>query len=199
MSGSLLKFQRTVKIGNHYYPFVKIGNQQWTTEHLDFVFDGLNIGDSSVDSTKCQAWYYDNDETTYGWNGQRRGLLYSGYTLVWMINHYDILFPEGWRIPSVADYNTLINFVGDTSTLNFPGGEDYDSWSGTNTKHFNCKPTGWCQAPYFYDKNGVGLVWTTDIYSSDLYYGKYFYPSTVGQNPHYLNRGGAIRLVKDIT
>lgn len=186
-----------VVIGGRKYPFVRIGDKIWITEHLDFIFDGLSIGDGSLDSTKKQAWYYDNNESLYGWSAQRRGLLYSGYTMVYMVNNAATLFPHGWRIPSVADYNDLISRES-AQSLNFQGGPDYGSWSGTNTSGFNCKPTGWCSPPFFYDKNGVGLLWTTDSFNSDLYYGKYFYPNSVGQYPHYLTRGGAIRLVKDV-
>ena len=186
-----------VVIGGRKYPFVRIGDRIWITENLDFIFDGLFIGDNYNDTNRNQAWYYQNNESLYGWDAQRRGLLYSGYTMEYMMNHADSLFPPGWRIPSVTDYNDLIKRHS-RNELCFQGGPDYGSWSGTNTSGFNCKPSGTSYGYYnFSEINSLSLQWTSTKWDTGFYYGKYFTLSSIDQYNHFQYRTGSIRLVKD--
>ena len=61
----------TVTIGGRAYPTVKIGNQIWMAENLDWKFEvnGIQIPIGGGSVTTPAAWYLDNDEHTYGWNG----------------------------------------------------------------------------------------------------------------------------------
>jgi hypothetical protein len=58
MSGYLLKFKKrySVKIGGRKYPVVKIGNQLWMAENLDWKFNGCDIAPAGSPSTPS-AWY----------------------------------------------------------------------------------------------------------------------------------------------
>jgi hypothetical protein len=63
-------------IGGRLYRTVVIGGREWLAENLDFKWDGLVIGgDASYNEPRAN--YYNNDEATYGVNGNRYGLLYN--------------------------------------------------------------------------------------------------------------------------
>ncbi len=93
---------------------VIIGKQEWMAENLNVKTfrNGEPIPEASsseewekADKLKHPAWcYYDNDPE----NGNQYGLLYNIYAL------YDSrgLAPEGWQIPSMKDYEELIQFCG---------------------------------------------------------------------------------------
>ena len=67
----------TVNIGGRDYPYVQIGNQLWLAENLDWKFDGCTIGTNSLSTIEMLGNYYNNDENTYGVNGNKYGLLYN--------------------------------------------------------------------------------------------------------------------------
>lgn len=96
-----------VTIGGKKYPFVKIGNQVWVAENLDFLDDSIDFGKSTNSSTKPQANYYQNDRETYG----RYGLLYNWLSAKHINDNRSTICP-GWHVPSDSDFETLLSFVG---------------------------------------------------------------------------------------
>lgn len=140
MSGYLLKFKQTysVKIGGRRYPVVKIGNQLWMAENLDWKWDGLDVGGSYSVYTVPHAWYYNNDEATYGVNGNKYGLLYNGYALRNLADGLVDGIPSGWRVASYADYSTLISSVGSDSGTKLKSTSGWNgSGNGTDDYGFN--------------------------------------------------------------
>lgn len=138
----------TVIIGGREYKTVKIGNQEWLAENLDYKFNGVTIGPSGSGITNPAAWYYNNDETTYGIDGTMKcGLLYNWYAAELLNNSRSTLCP-GWHIPTKSEYDTLISEVG----TNFPnkvkaidgavGGNWPSGWNGTDDYGFFALPTG---------------------------------------------------------
>ena len=140
----------TVEIGGREYRTVKIGNQIWMAENLDYKWTGLSIGPSGAPSTQA-AWYYNNDESTYGVNGYKCGLLYNRYALQYLENNKSTLLPDGWHVPSRYDWDELVTFVGgyatagkklkavdNSITAGFPSG-----WNGTDEYGFGAIPTGY--------------------------------------------------------
>lgn len=152
MPSSLLKFvkQYSVKIGGRKYKAVKIGNQLWMAENLDWRFDvnGSPIPISSESSSTPVMCYYSNNQSTYGIDGTYKcGALYNRYAATYLSNNINTLVP-GWRLPSDTDFETLKTFVGtgsatqlkaknNTVTSNWP------NWDGTDTFGFNGLPTGY--------------------------------------------------------
>lgn len=219
MPGSLLKFEKklSVKIGGHRYPVVKIGNQLWTAENLDYKFDvdgsPIPIGGSDSPGTPA-AWYYNNDEETYGIDGiYKLGLLYNGYSAEYLNTHNNLL-PEGWHVPSSGELQILIDlfdgydYAGtklkakDNSIRNgFP-----DGWNGTDDAKFSILPGGYAHESFGWNFEGLGSItylWTSTVWSSGS--GVRRGITTAAAIDHRANayhrsyNGHYIRLVKNLT
>ena len=107
-------------IDGNIYQTVLIGNQWWMTENLKVTHDPQG---NSI--TSC---YYNNSEdnlNTYGrlytWNEAMNGSITEGAQGI---------APDGWHIPSVADWQELISYLGGTSIA---GGKMKE----TGTSHWN--------------------------------------------------------------
>ena len=127
----------SVEIGGRWYPIVRIGNQYWLAENLDWKLPGIDIGINSEPDTPA-AWYYNNNEPTYGESGLKYGLLYNWYCI--SVIHNSSALPNGWRVPSIADYNDLFSVIGGS---NKSYKELAGSWAnGSDTYGFNAPPSG---------------------------------------------------------
>lgn len=95
------------------YPTFTIGTQVWMAENLRVTHyrDGTaipNVTDDGVWSgltTGAYCWY-DNDQ----WAGGKFGTLYNWYA----VDHSSGLCPEGWHVPSHAEWTTLTTCLGGT-------------------------------------------------------------------------------------
>ena len=93
------------------YTYVTVGTQQWTKENLKTTkyIDGSVIpnltvnGDWISDTIGAYCWY-NNDIA----NKVPYGALYNWYA----VNNAHGIAPMGWRVPSDADFSTLITFLG---------------------------------------------------------------------------------------
>lgn len=189
-----------VEIGGHTYDVVRIGNQMWTTKNIDWKFDGLTVG-GNYGVTVPAAWYPDNNEATYGWNGTGYGLLYNYYAAVYLRDNN--MLPSGWRVPTTSDWSTLIATVSTTgtgSTSNNAGLKlKAKSVGGTDDYNFSMLLPGICQG------NGVWVgigSYVGNLALND--YGVVYENSNSSSN--YLNgtqgdttAGYSLRLVKDVT
>ena len=100
-------------INGRSYPTLTMGDQIWMAENLDFAWSGLTI--SSTNGKDPRATYYKGDQYTYGYNGQKWGLIYNGYALRYFLEHFDEMnIPTGWRIPTINDWVKLLTFIGCT-------------------------------------------------------------------------------------
>ncbi len=113
--------------GNTYHT-IKIGTQTWMVENLKTTKynDGTPIGGiSGYHSTSpgCTVYAGDNsNKVTYG-------LLYNWYAV-----NTGKLAPKGWRVPTLEDWQTLVNYLGDSEAA---GGKLKESglghWESPNT------------------------------------------------------------------
>jgi len=119
------------------YSSVKIGNQWWMAENL-------NYNDSN-------SWYYNNDSLSYA---QTYGRLYLWATAMngqasSNLNPSNVqgISPSGWHIPSDAEWTQLTTFL---SANNLTGDDlkeiGVSHWqptnTGTNRTKFNAVPSG---------------------------------------------------------
>jgi uncharacterized protein (TIGR02145 family) len=126
---------------------VKIGNQIWMAENLNV--STFRNGDpipeaktaeewKSASENKRPAWcYYDNDQS----NGSVYGKLYNWYT----VNDTRGLSPEGWHIPTDAEWTRLTNYLGGeliaADRMKSKSGWQ-ESGNGTNESGFTALPGG---------------------------------------------------------
>lgn len=112
-------------IGGRKYKTARVGDQVWLAENLDLRWDGLIVGETpyskKLDGLQQAAVYYNNDETTYGINGNRYGLLYNFAAVKYLNDHKDILIP-GWHVPTTDELKQLSDFVTEDAKSENPSG-----------------------------------------------------------------------------
>lgn len=138
--------QDTAIIGGRSYPIVTINGVTWMAENLDFVFPSLIMGRTGNinGDTDLLGWYYADDESTYGYDGYKCGVLYNWYAVKYMHDNKSTLFP-GWHVPSLSELNALANYVtfANCGKLRKPvPGNSTSLWDGTNELKFNAVPSG---------------------------------------------------------
>lgn len=207
---NLYEYQ-TVDIGGRKYPVVKIGNQLWMAENLDYKFkyngSTLPVGGSGTPSTPA-AWYYNNNETDYGIDGTYKcGLLYNGYAAKYLNDNKVTLLPEGWHIPTSDEWTTLANSVGSSTAgtklkaLDGSAGNNWPSgWNGTDDYGFKALPAGSMHDEMFANLDVYANFWSSTVRNSSSSYGVYFDSYSVMNSGYYgyLN-AISVRLVKDAT
>ena len=183
-----------VKIGGRKYPVVKIGNQLWMAENLDWKYPNLTIGGSFKVSSPM-AWYYNNDEATYGFDGRRCGLLYNWYAAV----ELNELLSDGWRVPSKDDLTDLVNSIGSSSDSSPIRSDDVDwatSWEGTNDSLMNVLPAGGVYNNFYGLAERAGII-SLDYDNDDVWFLYVDETRMTVQETDKKFEGEGIRLVKD--
>jgi len=139
------------------YKIVKIGTQIWMAENLNFPTKVSEI-------QYHNSWYYDNDSIT---NASIYGRLYS-FTIA------NSACPGGWKIPTIMDWDSLINYLGGTDQA---GGKlkdtgtcfwNYPNAGATNETGFTALPGGIRRFSYcadstcanYEDLNNAAYFWS---------------------------------------
>jgi uncharacterized protein (TIGR02145 family) len=184
-------------------PTIQIGNQLWSKENLDVSFyrngDEIPYVDNATTwaGLTTGAWcYYNNDPA----NGEKYGKLYNWYA----VNDARGLAPQGWHIPSDAEWTILTTKLGES-----PGGKmktaGTTNWStpntgATNSSGFAGLPGG-CRGfdGSFFSIGASGNWWsstessTTNAWYRNLYYGG----SNVDRDYYTKRLGFSVRCVRD--
>lgn len=158
----------TDKDGNVYHT-VTIGTQVWMVENLKTTKynDGSSIPLAIYNNfggliTPGYEWYKDDAA-----NKNIYGALYN-----WSIN-LGLLAPTGWHIPSDAEWNILITYLGGYSVagdkLREKGTAHWDSPNegATNASGFTALPGGCRQGMNFDMIGGNGFWWSSTKFGSD--------------------------------
>ncbi|MBM3920444.1 MAG: hypothetical protein FJ347_04365 [Sphingomonadales bacterium] len=160
---------------------VKIGKQEWTVKNFDVdVFRNGQLIQEIQNPVEWQnatipAWcYYENKSE----NAVLRGRLYNGYAILDKQN----LAPDGFHIPTIEEFNELIEYI---------GGEDFGyklktkekgTWKsckgikkGSDEFGFNAYPTGlrvctWGPGP-FVNFNEYTRFWSATLLNEDTLLG----------------------------
>ena len=151
------------------YTSVKIGNQEWMTENLNV--DHFRDGDIIPEAKTSEEWkkaveenrpawcYYDNNPT----NGEKYGKLYNWYA----VNDQRGLAPEGWDLPTDAEWNVLTDYLranGHNGTegkaLKANSGWDFGHYrSGTDNYGWSGLPGGICTSNGSFIGIGSQVSW----------------------------------------
>ena len=164
-----------------FLPTIVIGKQQWMKENLDVVT--YRNGDIIPQVTDPTAWsalttgawcYYNNDPA----NGAIYGKLYNWYA----VNDARGLAPQGWHIPTDAEWDTLSIKLGGNSVA---GGKMKTTgttrWttpntSATNESGFAGLPGGYrLNIGAFYGVGDFGSWWSATEFSTTFAWYRYLY------------------------
>jgi len=184
-------------IGDREYHVVQIGNKLWMAENLDWKKSGIDIGDSSSSYTVSKANYYNDDEDTYGFTGNKSGLLYN-FAAGQSIGNVD-----GWHVPSKAEWESMMSSIGGTGKINDLLLAGDWSYPGLVDKYgFRMRPTGyssdWSGEKHYDSMDSSCYYLTSTAYATQqcqvvLAYVNNFQFVTPGKDSQY-----AIRLVKNL-
>ncbi|MEI6347070.1 MAG: FISUMP domain-containing protein [Bacteroidota bacterium] len=161
------------------YSAVKIENQTWMAENLNFSSDS--------------SWYYNNDS-----------LNYSKYGRLYTFDAAKIACPKGWHLPFESDWNLLISNLGGK---NLAGGKlkTKTDWKApnigaSNFSKFSALPSGYYDVSlneFFLEKINANFWIDNKSAKPPKYISIYFDASEVIITKPYKNYGLCIRCVKD--
>ncbi|HOD88965.1 MAG TPA: FISUMP domain-containing protein [Bacteroidales bacterium] len=160
----------TITYNGVTYNTVQIGSQCWLKENLKTTHynDGTsipNVTDNAIWETTTSGAYccYDNNPS----NCNTYGALYNWYAV-----NTDKLCPNGWHVPSDAEWTTLVNYLGGASVaggaLKEAGTSHWSSpnTSATNSSGFSALPGGnrYGSDGSFYYLGSYGYWWSSTEY-----------------------------------
>jgi len=172
--GSTIEYG-SLEYGGQTYKTVKIGNQTWMAENLNYKPNA---------ETTSECYSYSNDNcATYGrlYNWRTAMDLPSSCSdnecAKQIQSKHKGICPSGWHIPSKAEWEVLSNYVQkdkvcnncDAKFLKTTSGWNFDG-NGTNAYGFSAQPGGWGKFPNFFDMGGNGNWWSSSEYDA---YGAY--------------------------
>lgn len=148
-----------VVIGGKLYKVVKIGEQTWLAENLDFVDSFIVVGSGAISDSAAQANYYNNQEAY-----KKYGRLYNWNAVKHLQDNAATIFP-GWRVPAEADYSQLLSVVGPNRTAEKLRSVE---WGGTDEVGFGLLASGQFTGSGF-SNNGLSTsLWTQTESSSTV-------------------------------
>ena len=170
------------------YRWVKIGEQIWMAENLNYV-------------TSASWWYANNPS-----NGNIYGGLYTWETAL-------IVCPNGWHLPSDNEWKTLEMELGMSQSEADSGGDRGNDkgeklkftsgWNnngnGTNSSGFSALPGGRINNGSFSNLGSYGGWWSSSYYSGSYAWRRYLVSSSdyVGRGYTDKSTGYSVRCIKN--
>ena len=188
--------------GKRYKTVVMPDGKEWLAENLDFKFCYIGSGGSP---TTPNAWYYNNDEPVFGWNGYKCGLLYNWYAVKFLNDNKSDLCP-GWHAPTDSEWSTLVTACGDDAGTKLKAIDNSvvpgfpSAWNGTDNFRFSILPAGYRMAGTFQNIGSSSPIWTCSdtLYDAGIQYYLEYNSSNVGRSEGNSKvEAFSLRLVKD--
>jgi len=193
-------------IDGNIYKTIKIGNQTWMAENLRV--SKYRNGDAIPNILDNEEWAALTTGAFCNYNNTSDldtvatyGRLYNWYAVADTRG----IAPEGWRVPTTADWNDLIDLLGgDTiasNALKEVGDTHWlDPYESTNSSGFTAIPSG----SRYLEKNSKWIgayytLWTAteaDLNGAAFLY-LFYYDSKVWKGVNYKANGYAVRLIKE--
>ena len=197
------------------YKTVTIGTQTWMAENLNYVY--VADGVSACDDEECESFCYEDDCEINGRYYEMGVVLdkanyFNSENDWWNTIESGTMFrsicPEGWRLPTLDDWNKL--YVAIDSAYTGLQAVGYENWpEATNIYGFSAVPAG-IEYSQLYEWRGVGEAasfWTVCPETNrENSLSKYTYcwwiiaPTGMGSSIHsgsMADSGSSIRCIKD--
>lgn len=205
MTWEIISFN-TVTIGGKQYTTATVGSQIWLVGNLDLTWDGLVPSEAgTANLNEPRANYYSDDESTYGWNGKKYGLLYNWAAVRYMDEHANTLF-EGWHVPTSDEWNTLKQSLGASGAYELMTTTEWTAGNGSDLYGFSAVPSGirGASPSYSYGGNGARANFWTKTHPGDSKIVATMWTMRGDTGAFYYDDGafkdtqGSVRLVKDV-
>jgi uncharacterized protein (TIGR02145 family) len=158
--GTLTAPYSTTDDDGNEYQTIRIGCDCWFAENLRTAAEG--------------ASYYDDDDANesfgklYTWQSAV-GVNNTEYPTKLGTNFIQGLCPDGWAIPSVAQYQTMFAAAGGNTSAVMS--DDESTWlpgyAGTNASGFAAMGAGYYEGVQYQRQLGYSYFWTADLNSSN--------------------------------
>ena len=190
------------------YKTVKIGTQTWMAENLNYeTINSYCYNDNVSNCTKygrLYTWAAAMDSVgTWSANGKDCGF-YKDCTPTYPVRG---VCPEGWHLPTKAEFETLFTAVGGFNSAGVmlksaSGWNDYEgeNGNGSDAFAFSALPAGdWYGNGLFSYEGSDAYFWSSTEndgnYAYYIYLGNYYDDASLGYNGKYY--GFPVRCVKD--
>lgn len=165
-----------------FYKTFSVRNQIWFAENLSV--DKFRNGDTIPESKNSEDWLKARENAQPAWcyynynskNGRQYGKLYNWYA----VNDPRGLAPEGWHIPSSAEWDSLVTYLGgmDIAGTKMKAKNGWkNNGNGTNNSGFSGLPGSYCGENGTFNFLGqFAIFWTAteseieDAFSCNLTY-----------------------------
>lgn len=184
----------------HEYKTVGIKSQLWMAENLNYNPGQGGAGDEAYDWSWCYANDLDKCDTYgryYTWAAAMDSAMTGcGYgSICSSALPVQGVCPSGWHLPSMDEWDTLINAVGmSTAGVKSQNGWEEYGVGNTNAFGFSALAAGDCSNGSFYNRDGlVAYFWSSDAKSVYLRFDDYgFFTSGITKDSGY-----SIRCLRD--
>lgn len=191
------------EIGGIKYPVTRIGNQIWITKNIVASWPGLLDFSGTIydNDTNPRSVYPEDKPNFYGQFGCFFGRLYNGFAVDYIADPNNGILPDGWRVPTQSDLETLVSYIGATHAdkLNSVGYWDLGIYN--DELGFTLYPAGWYEKDNggFRNRGSNARLWSTTTDSFGKYYigvsGSNFYNNTYNRNG--LRLAASVRVMRD--
>lgn len=160
--------------------------------------DGREWMVENLQAAQGSATFYNNDEATYGRNGNNYGRLYNWDDAAAVVDRV-----EGWHLPTSAEWDALADAVGGTSVAGtrLKAVSGWSRGNGTDDYGFSVFPAGRRSSVSYFGVGEDAYFWTaTTGYSSTTAYGRSFSTGASMSSGTYSKNSNSfsVRLIKDI-
>ena len=225
--GDIIIHNAVTDIDGNQYDAVKIGSQVWMAENLRTTHyaDGTSIPAGGDNISYTEPYYYDylssgialsNRGYLYNWPAAMHGAASSNANP----SGVQGVCPNGWHLPSDAEWTQLTGYVGSQSEYTCGGNSSYiakalaseTGWNSSistcavgndqtsnNATGFSAVPAGYCYGSSFYNAGSYAIFWSSTESSSGYASNRYlsYANAGVGRYSDNKNRGFSVRCLRD--
>lgn len=187
---------------NQVYRWIELGGQTWMAENLNLgqmIFGKQKQDDNRIIEKYC----YDNREE----NCDTYGGLYQWNEVMDYSENIQGICPDGWHVPSIEEWNVLINYLGGKKTagslLKEVGMEHWEMSKKAQKKYASITGSGFDALPGGYRSKAtrkfgaLGLIGFLRNSTNGAAYGLYGSETLIKKGPPDTNSGYSVRCIKN--